>query len=90
MTNSNALFYPLAGRTNEVLIFIHTTNFLVTLLINHKLANFNLNLNENNQGQVQNPSLIFKLSRVTGEPDDPAIKFLGLHIDPSFNFKFHV
>ncbi len=27
---------------------------------------------------------------MTGEPEDPAIKFLGLYIDPGFNFKFHV
>ncbi len=30
------------------------------------------------------------MSFVTGNIDDPAIKFLGLHIDPKLNFKYHI
>jgi len=46
-----------------------------------------LNYNNPDQGD---PSLIHTLTRVMGGPDDPAVKFLGLYIDPSLNFKHHI
>ena len=57
----------------------------------HKLAyDYQLLINNNNNIDPQNPDLIHTISRVTGSSEDPSIKFLGLHIDPSFNFKHHV
>jgi hypothetical protein len=35
-------------------------------------------------------NLIFPLEKVSNNSDLPAVKFLGIFIDPSLNFKFHI
>ena len=44
----------------------------------------------NNNFDSDNPNLKFPLEQVTISSDVPAIKFLGIHIDPQLNFKFHI
>ena len=40
--------------------------------------------------EPQKNELVHQILRVTGDRDDPAVRFLGLYIDPKFNFKYHV
>ena len=49
-----------------------------------------INLNFNNNSAPPNPNLICPLNRVTSESETPAIKFLGVLIDPLMNFKCHI
>ena len=51
---------------------------------------FNIFLNFNNDDEAQNVNLICPLTRVTIDSETPAIKFLGIFIDPLMNFKFHI
>jgi hypothetical protein len=46
-------------------------------------------INCNNDGE-NFPDLIFQIERVTSFSSTPAIKFLGLYIDPDLSFKFHI
>ncbi len=39
---------------------------------------------------LQYPSLIFPIERVSSASPIPAVKFLGVYIDPYLNFKFHL
>jgi hypothetical protein len=49
----------------------------------------NILINYNNLGQ-NNPNLIFPLEKITVNSDTPAIKFLGIYIDPMLSFKYHI
>jgi hypothetical protein len=49
----------------------------------------NIFINYNNLGEI-NPDLIFPLEKVTSNSETPAIKFLGIFIDPALSFKYHV
>ena len=50
----------------------------------------NLYLNNNNVTGVQNPDFITKLTHVDHLSPSPAIKFLGVHFDPSLSFIPHI
>lgn len=58
-------------------------------------TNRNLNIGsnkiyiDNNNHNTHDPNLINPISQVTGGDDDPAIKYLGVFIDPKFNFNYH-
>ena len=39
---------------------------------------------------IPDPNLINPLERITTESPVPAVKFLGIFIDPLLNFKFHI
>ena len=47
-------------------------------------------IDNNIENSYFDKDLKFEISRVRGETEDPAIKFLGLLIDPKFSFKHHV
>ena len=47
-------------------------------------------LDFNNEDDIQSDALVSCLTRVTVESEVPAIKFLGIFIDPTLNFKFHL
>jgi hypothetical protein len=51
--------------------------------------NFNIVLDNNNVGHAD-ANLIHPLKRVNADSEVPAIKFLGLFMDESLNFKFHI
>ena len=55
-----------------------------------RAMDININLDFNNNGTAPDAKLISQLVRVTNESDVPAIKFLGIFIDPQLNFKFHI
>ena len=44
----------------------------------------------NNNFNSDNPNLKFPIEQVSVSSDVPAIKFLGVYIDPQLNFKFHI
>ena len=44
----------------------------------------------NNNFDSDNPNLKFPIEQVSISSEVPAIKFLGIHIDPQLNFKFHI
>jgi len=47
-------------------------------------------IDNNNDDQVHSPDLRYSVSRISGEQDDPSIRFLGLYIDPNLNYNSHV
>ena len=49
----------------------------------------NIKLNFNNEGEFD-PLKIKTLSHINSQSDIPAIKFLGVYIDPALNFKYHI
>ena len=55
-----------------------------------KNTNLVLYLNNNNPNVEENVNLKIPLLRVLGKEDDPAIKFLGIYIDPNNDYKYHV
>ena len=50
----------------------------------------NIVLNFNNEDDIQSEALTSHLTRVTSDSVVPAVKFLGIFIDPALNFKFHI
>jgi hypothetical protein len=46
--------------------------------------------NNNNDTDEINPSLISPIECITVNSDVPAVKFLGVFIDPGLNFKYHI
>ena len=51
----------------------------------------NLYFDENEPNiPVPNPQLRKKIGFVNHESNEPAIKFLGIYLDPGLNFKFHI
>jgi hypothetical protein len=49
----------------------------------------NIFINYNNSDS-NDPSLKFTLEKVTANSDLPAVKFLGIFIDPTLSFKYHI
>ena len=46
-------------------------------------------INKNNFNS-EDPSLISPIEQITASSEVPAIKFLGVYLDPLLNFKFHI
>ncbi len=91
----NYEFYKVNCYLRCNLLSIHPVKTRFILFSTSKRArdyNGTISINNKNPDSLHdpNPNLIFHISRVLGNADDPAIKFLGLYVDPSFNFKFHV
>ena len=53
-------------------------------------GNYDIRLDFNNDGSVPDLNLVTNLERITTESDIPAVKFLGIFIDPNMNFKYHI
>ena len=68
----------------KVVVF-STNNNTYNRANNHQIL-----INDNNLNEQPKNELMHHVSRVTGNLDDPAVKFLGLYIDPKFNLKYHV
>ena len=78
-------------RTNELSLHPSKTKFVI-FSKNDENLNFhdvNIVVNHNNDNQ-NNEDLITKLSCVNINNDTPAIKFLGVYLDPKLNFKYHI
>ena len=78
-------------RTNELSLHPGKTKFMI-FTKNESNINFdelNIVLDNNNVNQNDENNII-KLSYVNSNSEIPAIKFLGVHIDPKLNFKHHI
>ena len=78
-------------RTNELSLHPGKTKFMI-FTKNESNINFdelNIVLDNNNANQNDENNII-KLSYVNSNSEIPAIKFLGVHIDPKLNFKHHI
>jgi hypothetical protein len=78
-------------RANKLALHPEKTKFMLFTNSNAvRSKEINIFLNFNNDNDIQSPNLITKLERVTSESAVPAIKFLGIFIDPMLNFKYHI
>jgi len=57
---------------------------------NINVNSFHVNIDFNNDDYQFNPQLKSELARISGNEDDPCIRFLGLYLDPSLNYKSHI
>ena len=75
-------------RQNKLALHPNKTNYII---FSHSQAARNtdcvLNINNNNPNCANNLSYIFPIVRVTGDSDNPSVKFLGINIDPFLTFK---
>ena len=78
-------------RTNELCLHPDKTKFMIFTKdeSNIDFDNINIILDNNNENE-NDENLITKLSYVNSNSDIPAIKFLGIFIDPKLNFKYHI
>lgn len=78
-------------RSHKLALHPDKTKFILFTNSNEvRSRDVNILLNFNNDNDVSIPDLISNLKRVSNESDVPAIKFLGIFIDPLLNFKFHI
>ncbi len=92
-TNSEFNMVTSYFRLNKLALHPTKTKFVFfsTNCIAHSQANnHQIIINDDNANEAHKDKLIRQVSRISGSPDDPAVKFLGLYIDPQFNFKYHV
>ena len=87
----NSEFYKVVTyfRSNGLSLHPEKTKFILFTNNNAvRLTDKQILVNYNNPGE-HDPSLIIPISRVMGTDEDPAIKFLGLFIDPKLTYKYH-
>ena len=78
-------------RYNKLALHPAKTKFMLFTNSNEvKNKNFNIVLDFNNDDSVPDPTLVSNLERVNVDSKIPAIKFLGIFIDPQLSFKFHI
>ena len=78
-------------RSHRLALHPEKTKFILfTNCSNVRAKNVDILLNFNNDNDVQSAHLSSSLTRVTSSSVVPAIKFLGIFIDPLLNFKFHI
>ena len=71
-------------------ILIKPNLFFLQIATRLDKKNIDILLDFNNNNCIPLPELIKPLERITTESPLPAIKFLGIYIDPNLNFKFHI
>ena len=78
-------------RANELSLHPKKTKFMIFTQNENKFdfENININLNYNDPGPAD-PLLINKLDFINSKSEVPAIKFLGVFIDPKLNFQYHM
>ena len=89
----NSEFHKIATyfRLNKLALHPEKTKYM--LLTNSLIAKNNalsISLNNLNPNENFNINFVKPIVRIFGGETDPAVKFLGIHIDPKLNFKFHV
>ena len=78
-------------RLNKLALHPAKTKFMLFTNCNElKNKDVNIILDFNNSNTVPDPNLLTNLERITAESSVPAIKFLGILIDPQLSFKFHI
>jgi Reverse transcriptase (RNA-dependent DNA polymerase) len=78
-------------RSNKLALHPEKTKFMLFSNSNLiKSKEIEIFLDFNNDNDIVDQNLITKLERVSNESTVPAIKFLGVFIDPQLNFKYHI
>jgi len=77
-------------RSNK--LFLHPSKTKFILFSNSSLQNLdNLQIFMNNNNvNSHNPDLITPIEQITTDCTIPAVRFLGIYIDPKLNFKYHL
>ena len=89
----NSEFYKIATYFQENRLSLHPEKTKFITFSTYRKLNINdgtVLLNNNNPNDLYNPVNNSELQRVKGTDSDPAIKYLCIHIDPMFNFNYHV
>ena len=78
-------------RANKLSLHPEKTKFMIFTRNESQICYEELNicLNYNNPDE-SNPDLIKKLNYINSKSKIPAIKFLGVFLDPQLNFKYHI
>jgi hypothetical protein len=78
-------------RTNDLSLHPDKTKFMIFTKneLNIDFDNINIVVNHNNVNQDDH-NLITRLNYVNSNSETPAIKFLGVFLDPKLNFKYHI
>ena len=93
IANVNREFKKIADffRSHKLALHPDKTKFILfTNSPDVRAQEVNIVLDFNNEDDIQSEALISSLTRVTSESEVPAVKFLGIFIDPALNFKFHL
>ena len=76
-------------RANKLSIHPDKTKFI--LFTTKKINNDDIHIYCNNNNDNQNlPELITPIEQITTDSSTPAVKFLGIFVDPNLNFKYHI
>ena len=78
-------------RANKLALHPNKTQFL--LFTHSQAAKENppeIYINNNDVGTLQDPSKLIAIPNINAKSSVPAVKFLGIFIDPALNFKYHV
>ena len=88
---SSCTLYARFFRTNRLALHPKKTQYILfTKNQDAKSTNLPLYLNNNNPNLDVDVQQKIPITRIHGTENDPAIKFLGIYIDPSNDFKYHV
>jgi hypothetical protein len=78
-------------REHKMALHPGKTKFLVFNSSEQTLADYNINIViNNNNSNEDDPNLKIKIERISNNMDVPAIKFLGVYLDPKLNFKYNI
>ena len=78
-------------RKNKLALHPNKTNFMIfTTSPEVRNTNCKLFINNNNPGNPVDPALLIPITRISSHSENPYVKFLGIHIDPDLNFKYHL
>jgi hypothetical protein len=78
-------------RANKLALHPNKTQFL--LFTHSQAAKENppeIHINNNDVGAIHDPSKLISIPNINAKSTVPAVKFLGIFIDPALNFKYHV
>jgi hypothetical protein len=88
----NAEFKKICTYFRAHRLSLHTSKTKFMVFSNSQAVNnfdFNIVI-DNNNDNLYDPLKVVRIQRVTQNDDIPAIKFLGVFMDPSLNFKYHI
>jgi hypothetical protein len=72
-------------------IFIFKNSFVIFNASEQMLSEIDVNVFINSNNENENlDNLKVKIERINSNSEEPAIKFLGVYLDPKLNFKYHV
>lgn len=78
-------------RSHKLALHPNKTQFLLFTNSNHaRDSPPSIFINNNNVGEPSNPQLLHSIPNVNSNSPTPAVKFLGIYIDPLLNFKYHI